>query len=323
MHTLTGRNINTIWPMALTLLRSGGVKLAPSRNGGVVKMNVPVTTCYLNPMERVLFDPIRDANPFFHLAEALWMIGGRRDVAFVEQFAKRMRDFSDDGVNFHGAYGFRWRRSFLFDQLNALVSLLAADPGSRRAMLSIWDPAKDLGTTSVDLPCNVMVKFSIEDDGLRALVFNRSNDVIWGAYGANVVQFSMLQEYLAMRLGVGVGPLWQVSSDWHAYRAVLEARPYLTQTATHDTEELYERGEVVPFPMADSYRTGGAFEWEQDLQTFLHNPVAVPSQYLTPYFRLMVAPMFGAWATRNPGGLTPTIDWHLAASRWLARRAAT
>lgn len=45
----------------------------------------------------------------------------------------------------------------------------------------------------------------------------RSNDVLMGAYGANAVHFSVLQEYLAARIGVGVGTLYQVSNNYHVY----------------------------------------------------------------------------------------------------------
>lgn len=51
----------------------------------------------------------------------------------------------------------------------------------------------------------------------------RSNDLIWGAYGANIVHFSVLQEYLAARLGAEVGILYQVSNNFHAYTSTVES----------------------------------------------------------------------------------------------------
>ena len=45
-----------------------------SRNGPVLVIEEPVTVCYENPNERVLFNTRRDANPFFHLFESLWML---------------------------------------------------------------------------------------------------------------------------------------------------------------------------------------------------------------------------------------------------------
>jgi thymidylate synthase len=52
---------------------------------------------------------------------------------------------------------------------------------------------------------------------LDLTVLCRSNDVVWGAYGANAVHFSVLQEYLAGRIGVDVGVMYQFSNNYHGY----------------------------------------------------------------------------------------------------------
>jgi hypothetical protein len=52
---------------------------------------------------------------------------------------------------------------------------------------------------------------------LDLIVFNRSNDVYWGMLGANIVQFSFLQEYLARMAGLDIGRLFQVSTNAHVY----------------------------------------------------------------------------------------------------------
>ena len=48
-------------------------------------------------------------------------------------------------------------------------------------------------------------------------IYNRSNDIIWGAYGANIVQFSMLLEYVAAKVGIPMGTYTQVSNSYHVY----------------------------------------------------------------------------------------------------------
>jgi hypothetical protein len=52
---------------------------------------------------------------------------------------------------------------------------------------------------------------------LDMTVCNRSNDMIWGMLGANVVHFSFLQEYLAARIGVEVGNYYQFTNNLHVY----------------------------------------------------------------------------------------------------------
>lgn len=216
----------------------------PSRNGPVIVIDEPVTITYSHPLERVLFNQARDANPTALLFEALYMLAGRNDVASLSYYTKQFAQYSDDGVTLNGAYGYRWRKATVpqynddwVDQLDLLVTHLRADPTSRRAVLSMWSVENDLlkiGPSegmSKDTCCNLCVKFrvreipydapvGIPDNGTRALdmtVFNRSNDLIWGALGANYVTFSVLQEYMAARLGVGVGRYNQVSDDLHVY----------------------------------------------------------------------------------------------------------
>ena len=78
MQIITG-NPNTALQDGLWLLKTSGI-LNDSRNGRVVQAPGPVASVYRNPLERVVFSPLRDANPFFHLYEALWMLAGRKHI---------------------------------------------------------------------------------------------------------------------------------------------------------------------------------------------------------------------------------------------------
>jgi len=216
MQTITARNVHQALPEIMHLMKTQG-KARDSRNGPVLKVPGPVSICYERPKERVMFWLERDANPFFHCLEALWMLAGRNDVRFVAGIIKRMATFSDDGEILSGAYGHRWRHYFGTDQLPLIAKVLKADQYDRRQVLQIWS-VNDLGSTSKDLPCNTQVYFSRTDTGaLDMMVTNRSNDAVWGALGANAVHFSMLQEYLAVMIGCAVGKYWQVTNNLHLY----------------------------------------------------------------------------------------------------------
>lgn len=221
MLVINARNVNEALPLALMHLRERGVP-RPSRVGNVIEYPEPVTTVYHYPDECVLFDAERDANPFFHFFEALWILGGGEDVATLAKFLPRIAEYSDNGEIFHGAYGHRIRHAFGFDQLNTIVEMLRVDPNTRRAVISIYDPVADTDMDSKDIPCNDMIMFKIRDGALHMTVCNRSNDAIWGAYGANAVQFSFLMQYVAIRVGVRLGCYTQVSDSLHVY----ESNPY-------------------------------------------------------------------------------------------------
>ena len=216
MYIISGRNVNTVLPKAVTMIGLEGLPISV-RGLETVEMAEPVTTQYLNPMERVLFCPLRDANPFFHLMESLWILQGRQDVEWLAQFNEGIRQYSDYGGIFHAPYGYRLKKHFYFNQIEEVCNLLSKDSNTRRAVIQIWDCNSDLNSTSVDIPCNDLVMFKIRGGRLNMTVCNRSNDMIWGAYGANVVQFSMLQEYIAAKIGAEVGHYHQVSDSFHGY----------------------------------------------------------------------------------------------------------
>lgn len=224
MHVIDCRNVNDGYRAGMRLIAEEGI-LLPSRNGPVRRVSDPVTTKYEKPVERVLFDGQRDANPFFHLFEALWMLHGGNDVRTLDHILHSFREFSDNGTTFHGAYGHRWRHwpkstttyTQEIDQLQEAIQMLRADRASRRVVIAMWDPVRDLNKVSKDLPCNDLIKVLMTNGALDIQVYNRSNDVVFGCYGANAVHMSMLQEYLAAMIDVPVGRYFQISGDFHAY----------------------------------------------------------------------------------------------------------
>ncbi len=226
MYVIEARNVHEALPLAIEYLRTTGVK-RDSRNGPVLLSPVPVTTVYTHPCERVIFWPQRDANPFFHLYESLWMLSGSNLVAPLARYAKNILNYSDDGITQHAAYGYRWRKTFSVhnahgtetDQLAPIARRLRENPEDRRCVLQMWDAALDLDKTGADFPCNLTATFQRDKDGrLDLAVFCRSNDIIWGCYGANAVHFSVLQEYMANWIGCPVGTYSQISINWHAYQ---------------------------------------------------------------------------------------------------------
>ncbi|MFA7162018.1 MAG: hypothetical protein WC083_05555, partial [Candidatus Methanomethylophilaceae archaeon] len=120
------RNVNEAFRGLVDGVASGRIptRRETSRAGDVLRIPEPVLVAYERPWERVLFNPARDCNPFFHLLESFWMLRGARDVRTVAWANSRMREFSDDGNVFHGAYGYRWRNHFGFDQLADIIDEL-------------------------------------------------------------------------------------------------------------------------------------------------------------------------------------------------------
>lgn len=328
-------NVNQALSEGLWWLKVHGVK-EDSRNGPVLVSPEPVMTIYERPTERVLFSPLRDANPFFHLFEALWMLAGRNDVEWPAQFAKQILQYSDDGKTMRGAYGYRWRNWFGYDQLHILINELKHDPNTRRAVLTMWDATEhdsstggDLLATSLDKPCNTHVYFDARGGKLNMTVLCRSNDIWWGAYGANAVHFSVLQEYIAFAVGVPVGLYRQFSNNYHLYTNVVSEERLTKFAADAKDGDCYKgwyADVVEPYPLIQT----SIEAWEEDLKRFMLKPYEA-HQYHDPFFNFVARPMFVAWWNRKAGfpstarvalGEIVATDWQRACSEWIERREA-
>jgi Thymidylate synthase len=328
MQVITAHNPDDALAKGIALLKTCG-KVEDSRVGPVVVAPTPVATVYPQPRKRVSFSAIRDANPFFHLAEALWMLDGRNDLAFLEYFVPRFREFSDDGRTLNGAYGYRWRDHFGNDQLEAIAKELIKNPGTRRAVLSMWDGHEDFGSAvsgSKDVPCNTHAYFRRRGDELDMTVLCRSNDIVWGAYGANVVHFSFLLEFMAATIGVRVGTYTQVSNNYHAYIERPDTKKLFA--ASYD-EVATHNGLPVGAPLIAPGAAGGG-EFLDRLSDFMQLPSSSPR---LPFFlREVAAPMLEAHSRHKAGDTSAAIGhlqlranldpWLVAGLAWLQRRLA-
>lgn len=342
MIVITARNVHDILPELMYQMRLQGVK-RDSRNGPVLKLPTPATLVYQRPWERVLFWPERDANPFLHFFESLWMLAGRNDVEYPAGIVPRFRNYSDDGVTFNGAYGHRWRQHFAYDQLNEAIVRLRKNPDDRRVVVGMWDPWHDMQLDSKDLPCNTQVMFSINEGKLDMMVTNRSNDAVWGATGANAVHFSFLQEYVAQGVGVPLGQYWQVSNNMHLYT---EPHEKLMHTmAAHAEVSLpgFRGGLLAQGHWINPYdNLPGSFHplisttrerWDDECRTFVENGPVMGIK--DPFFRRVATPLWEAyfmWYKHKDGGLArynqaynalqkcASMDWRVAATEWVARR---
>lgn len=219
------RNLHNALPALLQELLSEGYAL-DTRNGEAVELTGHVVALS-RPWERIQVWPHRHANVFAQVAETLWMLAGRNDITWLQHYLPRASQFSDDGKTWRGAYGPRLRQWTSFaasgsytvtDQVMEAYRLLREEPGTRRVVLSLWDPARDLGAASLDIPCNDTLQFLQRDNRLDLHVFVRSNDVWWGYSGINAFAWSVLQEMMASWLGLNAGRMVTFAGSWHLYQ---------------------------------------------------------------------------------------------------------
>jgi hypothetical protein len=342
-HSIVALSPDQALEDGLWWLKTRGV-VNDSRNGRVLVSPVPVITAYPEPRCRVLSSPLRDANPFFHFFESLWMLAGKNEAASVANYAKQMETFADDGLLW-GAYGFRWRHFFAFDQLAELVEMLKRDPKTRRAVLTMWSPNGDLvatdsclgGPNAKDVPCNTQVYFDLSSGRLNMTVTNRSNDIVWGAYGANVVHMSYLHEFMAAAVDCQLGTYYQFSNNYHMYIDRPDCQRLLAAEVSEDRSQWH-----VKFKAASMYVSLGIQpahlliphgDWRgflMDCEKFVQDPANTAwSDHHNLYIAQVAAPMMQAHAAYKAGRrqlskeLCTQIaseDWSIACIEWLQRR---
>lgn len=311
-----------------------------SRAGKVRQITEPVTVTYHKPLQRVLFNQARDANCFFHLFESLWMLAGRNDVAPLAYYSSGISDIaSDNGKTFNGAYGYRWRKPevraynedheyLVIDQLPIIIDQLKRKPESRRCVLQMWNVEDDLLKIDVtkDVCCNLSCTFQIQSGKLVMTVFNRSNDLIWGMLGANVVHFSFLQEYMAARIGVEVGPYHQITNNLHVYTDRFKPNEWLEDTKP---DWYGVTKPCVPFPLVDNPK-----RFDDELYLFVEQVMAKKHGldsliFREPFFVNVAYPMARLYncykekdweGAKHWGTQIKADDWGLVSRLWVEKR---
>ncbi len=133
------------------------------------------------------------------LAEILWIINGRTDIAYLHNHGVRYwdpdykRSGRKDGT-LGPVYGAQWRNFGGVDQLGAVVRELKKNPTSRRLMLSSWNPA-DLDDMVLP-PCHHGFQLYSDGTHLDLLLSQRSADLFLGL-PYDIAMYGFLLEMIA------------------------------------------------------------------------------------------------------------------------------
>lgn len=333
----TFEDVNEAFPiMWHRMMSDDGVIVRNSRNGPMRESRSPVTTTFTRPWHRALLLPVRDCNPIFHVIEAMWMLAGRNDVAPLAKINPRMMEYSDNRLTLVSAYGYRWDTMLLES-----AKRLRADNDSRRTYIPIFWP-QDSSETGKDVPCNTGIAFYIRNGQLDMTVFNRSNDMVWGAYGANYVHFGFLQEYMAALVGAHVGHYSQISSCFHVYPEFDVSKRLMRRVPTTPEDYYMTRKldrllpvlEVTSAVQMEAMHYGfqsqvnGMFDYIMSDRWEKHGQ----EPYLDhPFLREVAWPMYKGWSSWKNGkyineatayfNRIASDDWRFACKQWLAIRA--
>jgi thymidylate synthase len=155
--------------------------------------------------------------------ELLWFLKGDTNISYLQEHGVKIWDaWADENGDLGPIYGAQWRRfpkasgTDFIDQIKALETLLKADPHSRRALVSAWNPGQieDMALA----PCHCLFQFWVDNKNrISCHIYQRSADIFLGV-PFNIASYALLTHIVAHTLGFEVGELVWTSGDVHLYK---------------------------------------------------------------------------------------------------------
>ena len=181
----------------------------------------------------------RGTVPGIGAVEACQLIAGASTPKLVIAIGPQFANYTEDNGLFHGAYGIRTQ-----SQYAPIVERLKADPDTRQAVATIWNPELDLLANKRDYPCTILHQFRIRNNKLNMSVYMRSNDVWLGA-AYDFFQFTRVQLAIASILGIEPGTYHHHVGSLHIYEQHYDSAESLKHT--------YEPYEKIPAMVGNSW----------------------------------------------------------------------
>lgn len=223
-----------------------------SRDGSVVGEILNAVTVIEDPTRCILRSKIRKLPMRYMVGELLWYLSGNSSLDAIRLYTDAWNRMSDDGKYVNSNYGNRIQLATcehsgeIFDQLKMVELMLKKDPASRQAVIHIKQARNLLKYPTKDVNCTVCLQFFIREGKLYATTYMRSND-LWMGFPNDVFQFTAIQVYLAMRLGVQLGTYTHVAGSLHLYerdyKTSLENIKAQANTVVDGVSALQQKGE--------------------------------------------------------------------------------
>lgn len=218
---ITGNTIDDVWEKWYSAITSEAGS-AESRDGAVVGEIINAITVIEDPTRCILKSSIRKLPMRYMIGELLWYLSGKNTLNAIRLYTSAWDRMSDNGVTVNSNYGYRMKNipceysGVEFDQLAMVEDLLREHPESRQAVIHIKQARDLVNYPTKDVNCTVCLQFFIRDGKLYLTTYMRSND-LWMGFPNDVFQFTAIQIYLAMRLGVMLGSYTHIAGSLHLY----------------------------------------------------------------------------------------------------------
>lgn len=239
---ITGQSLDDILIRLYCEMIKHGASNRATR-GGTLEI-LGVTLRLQNPRARLSRSEDR-GKLFSAIGELLWYLSGSDDLEFIQGYIPRYANDAVDGV-IEGAYGPRlFCMRGEIDQVKNIIKTLQDKPGSRRAVIQLFDAA-DIATIKKEIPCTTTLQFHLRNELLHMSTTMRSNDAYFGL-PHDVFCFTMLQEMIACRIGKIPGEYIHHVGSMHIYTDQIENVKHYQKEGRQRPTQMPEMPKIDPF----------------------------------------------------------------------------
>jgi thymidylate synthase len=152
--------------------------------------------------------------------ELLWFLKGDTNVRWLQENRVSIWDeWADENGDLGPVYGKQWRDwesadGRHIDQIKALIDQINSNPGSRRQIVTAWNPG-ELDRMAL-APCHCLFQTQVADGRLNLQLYQRSADVFLGV-PFNIASYALLTHMLADQCGLKPGTFVWTGGDTHLY----------------------------------------------------------------------------------------------------------
>lgn len=181
------------------------------------------------------------------IVELLWFLQGRTDVSWLQERGCTIwNEWADEQGDLGPVYGKQWRSwacpdGSTIDQITQVVEQIKTRPGSRRLIVSAWNPA-DLPDESISpqanvaagrmalAACHTLFQFYVAEGRLSCQLYQRSADLFLGV-PFNIASYALLTHMIAQQCDLEVGDFVHTFGDCHLYHNHLTEQIVFEQLA--------------------------------------------------------------------------------------------
>lgn len=161
---------------------------------------------------------VKQGLPVPHSSSEEWKNGIQEFVARIKEDAAFAAEFGDCGP----IYGYQWRHwpaqdGREVDQIADVMEQIRTNPHSRRLIVSAWNASDITEMAKAGLPpCHTLFQFSVEEDRLSCMLYQRSADMFLGV-PFNIASYALLTAMMAHVTGLKPGTFVHTFGSAHIY----------------------------------------------------------------------------------------------------------